>query len=267
MFNIFWRTLKDKRWATLIYCLAGALLFWMFISVYPTVQGSSAQISEFVKKLPPELNKAFGLDPETFTTFEGYVAGKHFSLLWPILVIALAVSLAASYVAGEIENGTNEFFLAQPVSRIKIFLSKSLAGIMSIILFVITSTVLVVPVAGLYNISVKSENFFVLMFVGILFGLAVFGLSMLFSSIFSEKGKAIFLPVGILLFMYVINIVALLKDSLDKLKYLSLFYYFDYSEILLHGKTMTSTWLVLGGTFLIATFAGLLWFNRRDIAI
>ena len=90
---------------------------------------------------------------------------------------------------------------------------------------------------------------------------------MFFSAIFSEKGKANFTVLGILIVMYFINIIALLKDNLDKLKYLSFFYYFNYNDILVHNKIDHLTWWVFIGTFVVSTVVALIWFNKRDIAI
>ncbi len=98
MFTIFCRTIKDKKWVILTYCLAGIIFLWMYIVLYPTVQSSSAQVSELIKSLPEPLIKAFGLDPESFTTFEGLVAGKNFSLFWLMMFIGLLVSLASFFI-------------------------------------------------------------------------------------------------------------------------------------------------------------------------
>lgn len=267
MFAIFWRTLRDNKWVILTYLLSGVLFLWMYVAFYPSVAKSSAQVSEFVKSLPEGLNKAFGLDPKSFTTFEGFVAGKHYSLVWPILVIALSVSLASSFVAGEIEKGTIEVPFSQPISRIKVILAKFLAGFVAITAFSATSILVTFPLAKLYNISIMSANHLKLTLVGTIFGLAIFAVTMLFSAVFSERGKVVGAALTVFLLMYVLNIVALLKDNLDKLKYFSFFYYFDYSEILLNGKANTGTWWVFLGTFLVAGLTGLLWFNRRDITI
>ncbi len=267
MINVFWRTIKEKKWLTIIYSLAGLLFLWLYVALFPTVQQSASDVSQIVKSLPQGINKAFGLDAKSFATFEGFLAGKHYSLVWPILLIGLVVSLSSAFLSGEIEKGTIGILLSQPVSRAKIFLGKFLAGIVYLIIFVIISVLSVFPLAKIYNISYQGENQLKLALVGFLFGLAIFGLSMLFSAIFSEKGKATFTVIGILIVMYFINIIALLKDSLDKLKYFSFFYYFNYTDILVHNKIDYWSYWVFLGTFIIGSILGLIWFMKRDIAI
>ena len=267
MINIFKQTFKEKKWTISIYCAAGILFLWLYVSFFPTVQKSTNDVSQIVKNLPQSLTKTFGLDAQSFTTFEGFIAGKHFSLVWPILLIALVVSFGSAFLAGEIEKGTIGILLSQPVSRIKIFLGKLFAGISFLFIFVVASVLSVIPLAKAYEISYKGENFFTFAISGFVFGLAIFGLAMLFSAIFSEKSKANFVVVGILILMYVMNIVAGLKDNLDKLKYISFFHYFNHTDILLYNRVSQSTWWVFLGTFFISSLVALFCFWKRDVTI
>lgn len=268
MLHIFWRTIKDRKWTLLIYSLAAIIFLWMYVALFPTVQAQAKEaVSAVIKSLPKGLTKAFGLDPESFITFEGLVAGKHFSLIWPMMLIGLAVSLGSSFISEEVEKGTIDVLLSQPVSRSKIFFSKFLAGIFDITIFVFVSVLSVFPLAKLHNISYNADSFLEIAVVGLFLGLAIFGLSMLSSAVFSEKGRAIFATSGILIVMYFINIIALLKESLDKIKYFSLFYYFNYNDILVHNKVDHWSWWVFIGTFLVSSLAALVWFNKRDISV
>ncbi len=263
--NIFQRTLLEKKWVLLIYCLSGILLILMYVVFFPSVQESAAEVSQLVKNLPESLVKSFGLDAQSFVTFEGFIAGKNYSLVWPILLITLLVSLGSSFFAGEIEKGTIELLLSQPISRVKIFLGKFFAGVLILIFFIIASIFAVIPIAKFYNIDYKIEPFLKLGFVGFLFGLSVFGISLLFSAIFSERSKVVFSVSGILILMYVVNIVSQLKDNLEKSKYFSFFYYFNHTEILIENKINHWALGVFLGMFFISVVFAIFWFNKKDI--
>ena len=267
MFNVFWRTIKDKKWTILVYCLAVIIFLWMYIALFPSFQKAVGTLNQYLKSFPQSFLKAFGIEANSFTTFEGYISSEQYSFVWSILLIALVVSMANSFLAGETEKGTIGILLSQPISRIKIFLEKFSVGIINLILFVAASILSVFPLAKAYNIVYKSEGFFKLALIGFMFGLAVFGLSMLFSAIFSEKSKVNFMIVGTLLVMYFINIIAGLKTSLDKLKYFSFFYYFKPPDILVYNKISHWTLLVFLGTFFITSALALIWFKKRDVAI
>ncbi|NTU69632.1 ABC transporter permease subunit [bacterium] len=266
MVNIFFKTLKDKKWSIVVYCFFGVIMLWMYISLFPSVKDSAASVSDFVKRLPPELNKAFGLDPASFGTFEGLLGSKIFSLVWPLMLAGILVSMSASYISGEVERGTIEISLAQPVSRVKIIISKILAGISVNLIFIIFSIIAVIPMAHLTNIPLKDGNFILLSIVGFMLGLAILGISTLISSISSDKGRVALSVSGILLIMYVLFIFALLSDKVDYLKYFSFFYYFNYSDILLLGKVDIYPFIFYLVTFITSISASIFIFNKRDIS-
>jgi len=264
MLILLWRTIRDQRWTLLAYSLVGLAFLWMFVAVYPGVQSQAPQVSNLIKNLPPKLNKAFGLEPESFTTFEGLVAGKIFSLVWPIMLISLLISLAASFLAGEKEEGSLEFLLSQPLSRDKIFFTKVVAGIFILIVFIFFSVFCVIPLAKIYQVHLKTHHILSFLAVSFLFGLALWGLALFFSSVFSEKSKVAFWLSGILLFMYVVNLLALIKEDLDQLKYLTLFYYFNYTDLLVQGKINYSSIWVFGSLFFLGSLLALLIFKKKD---
>ena len=122
MFNIFWQTIKEKKWALLIYCLAIILFIWMYISLFPSIKNSIGSMEQYLKSFPKGFMEAFGFNMKSFGTFEGYIGSEQFSFIWPIMLIALMVSMGSAFLAGEIEKGTIGILLSQPVSRVKIFL-------------------------------------------------------------------------------------------------------------------------------------------------
>lgn len=264
-FTIFATSLKNKKWTIVIYCVLGFLILWMYASVYPSTKNSSQQMAEFIKKLPPQLNEAFGLDPEAFTTFEGLISGKNYSLVWPIMVITFIFSLVGSFFASEIEEGKMEFLLSQPVERSKIFGAKLLAVIFSLILFIIFSIFLIFPLASFYQFEINNSKFLNLAIIGFLFALAILGITLFVSVIFKDKSKTYFWLSGVLVLMYVVNIVALIKENLEKIKYFSLFYYFNYSDILINNRILKESFWVLGSVFLIFTFLAFFLFNKSDL--
>ncbi len=267
MLNIFWRIIKDRKISLLVYCLAMVGFLWMYVALFPSLQESFELIDAYVKTLPEGFLKAFGFETEAFRTFEGYIATEHFSFIWPIVMIILMMSFAGGAIAGEIDKGTIEIILSQPISRIKIFFSKYLASIFTLLVFVLASIASVFPMASIYDISVKTENFIKLGILGFIFGLAIFGISMLFSVIFSEKGKVYFITAGILILMYVVNIISALKENLEDLRYGSFFYYFNPTNALVHNKIDNLAYYVFLGTFVTTTILAVIWFEKRDIAV
>jgi ABC-type transport system involved in multi-copper enzyme maturation permease subunit len=265
MFAVAWRALLDRKWTIAAFLAVGIFFAWIYVVTYPSVQATQASLTDFIKNLPEPLVKAFALDPATFGTFQGYVAGKQFSLFWPILLTSLLGGLSANFVSSDIEKGTIEMTLSQPISRIRVFLARLGAGIAADFIYVAFSVLSYIPIAAIYGIPHNSTAFILMAEIGFILGLAFFGIGMLFSSIFSEKDKALFLTIGVFVAMYVIYFAALLDSRLQNLKYGSLLYYYDYNSILTAAKVVGAAWPVLLGTFVLFAASGLFWFNKRDI--
>ena len=266
MWPIFTRALKDRRTLLLIYCLAGIGLLWMYIALFPSFSDQQQNLEQLIKAYPESFLKAFNFDIKSFTTIEGFLSTEQFSFMWPILLIFILIGFAGGALAGEVEKGTIETLLSQPVSRAELFFSRYLAGVVMLILFVVFSIFAAIPIIEIYNISYKFENFFAVAYLGLLFGWAILSLGFLFSAIFSDKGKVSFITGGILVVMYVLNIIAALKDNLADLKYASFFYYFNASKALIYNEIDQWSYVVFIGVAVVCTIVGAIWFSKRNIA-
>lgn len=265
MWTIFFRAIKDRRVMLLIYILSSVLLLWMYVAFFPAFKDQSASMDQMLKTMPESLLKAFNFDIKSFSTIEGFLSTEQFSLMWPIFLILMLVGFAGASLAGEIENGTIELLLSQPISRLKLFLGRYFAGFLMLILFIIFSIYAAIPLIEAYNISFKTESFTTMAILGFMFGLSIFSLAMFFSSIFSDKGKVFFLSGLVIVVMYILNIVSGIKESLSDLKYFSIFYYFNPGQALIHQQIDHWAYGVFLGSALVLTILGLIIFTRRDI--
>jgi len=262
MWAVFKSAIKDHRILLLVYSLSAVLLLWMYIALFP--QFSTVK-TDFIQSMPQGLLKAFNFDPNSFITIQGFLATEQFSLVWPMLMIALTLGYAGFALAGEIEKGTIEFLLSKPISRVKLFLSRYLAGLIMLIVFTAISILAAIPFCKAYDISFTASHFYTMTILCLMFASAVYSLAMMFSSIFSDKGKVFFATATILIAMYVINIVSSLRDSLSNLKYFSFFYYYSPPKALQYNQIDHWSYLVFLGIFVASTLIGLLIFIRRDI--
>lgn len=267
MWQITLRELKDKKWSLLAYSLGSLLMLWLYVATFRSSQSSSKQLQELVKTYPKGLLDALGLNNLSLDTIEKYLNAKHFSLLWPLIAIILALSRAAGQIAGEIQSGTMGLLLSLPLERWRIFVSKYLAALITIAVFTGVSVFGVIPLAKAYNIPSHFGILFSAWILTSLFMWAVFSIGLALSSWVSEKGKVLAAASTILILSYLAYILALINSSMNSLKYYSLFYYFNTLGVLSTGHIMTSSLLVFSSVIIIFTGLAVWHFKSRDISV
>jgi ABC-2 type transport system permease protein len=266
MLAIFLSTIKDRKISLAIYSATGVGLLWIYVLLFPSIQAQAEGFGELMKNYPEGFLKAFGIeDGLILSTLEGFLALEQFSLVWPIIVIFLLVSLAAAGIAGEVEKGTSEIILARPVSRRNVFVGRYLAGAVILSVFTVFSVFGIVPLAELNSIDYVLKSYVIMAITGFLFGIAVFSIAMLFSAISSERGRVYMATGGILIVMYVLNLVSALKDDLGNLRYLSFFHYYDPTQALVHSSISGGAILVFIVISVACAVAGAVLFSKRDI--
>ena len=265
MWTIFTRILKDRRLLILIYTFSTVAFLWMYVGFFPSFKDQTASIEQMMSSYPESLMKAFNIDLKSFSTVEGFVATEQFSFVWPIIVIFMLVGFAGAAFSGEVEKGTVELLLAQPISRIKIFIARYLAGISMLIFFVTLSIFALMPLCKIYDIALTTDHIYSMGLLSFLFGLAIYSIAMFLSSVFSDKGKVYFISGGILVLMYVLNILAGIKENLSDLKYGSFFYYFNPTKALVYGDIDRWSYLIFLGTAVILFILSLIWISKRDV--
>ncbi len=270
MFAIFFRTIKDRYKSLLLYIASTVVFLEMYVALFPTF-GNLAQdkITTLLDSYPKEIWTVFGLDPSmlNFTKFQVFVASEQYSFIWPVIVIILAISLANGMIAGEVEKGTIEQVISLPVSRARLFLERYLAGVAMLAVFTFVTVYSVYLLAALHKISLTGIDFSYLAISGLCFSLAVYSFAAFSSSIFSEKSKASFLAVGVILLSYIANIVAGLNKDYVDIQYFSIFHYFGGGVNLVKGAFVDNFLVFYLGIAAVFGFLALVRFVRRDLSV
>lgn len=267
MFSLIKTMLKDKLRFTLILTTAVAFFEEMYIALFPEIQKQAVELDKLLEAYPESFMKAFGIDSASsmFRTLENFLSTEMFSFFWPILMIVAAVSFAGYAIAGDIDKGTIEMVLSQPISRVKLFISRYLAGAIGLTFFSVVSAFAPIIWAELHGIDYDIKKFAVLAVGCVIFALAVYGFAMLISSLVSDKGKVGMITGGTIALMYVLNIISGLEENLKNLEYASFFHYYRGETLLGKGEFVEWSVLALGG-FAVVTFLLALWrFSKRDI--
>ena len=266
MWALFKRTIKDRKLVWFIYIITICVFLLMHTSIFPSFKDQQIDISKMMESMPEGFVQAFGLDDYDMSIFENYIAAEEFSLMWPLLLIILAISTAGAAIASEIEKGTIELLISQPISRTGLYVSRYFSGVIFLIGYVVITLLFLITVAKLFGIDLQLSHYPTLGLMGLLFGWAIYSIAFFLSSIFSDRGKVYFVSAGLIVFMYALNLVSILKESLKSLKYLSFFNYFNANDLLIRNEIDNVGIIVFVLVIILFSVSGLITFNRRDIS-
>lgn len=259
------KELKDKKLSLIIFCLTGAALVWLYISLFPSLSKQASDIQKLVESLPKDFMKAFGAEGYNVQSVESLLSFEFYGLLWPILLIIFLLSRSANSIAGEIEKGTIGTLLSQPLSRIKIYLSKYTASVISLVIFIATTVLINIPLISVYGLEYSLKYQLVFAAICLLFGLSVLGLSFAISSVVNEKSKVYSIVGGLNILMFILNLISGLRENLSGLRYMSVFYYFNAQNILVKNEINAISVILFFCMAISGFIFGLYYFNKRDI--
>jgi ABC-type transport system involved in multi-copper enzyme maturation permease subunit len=182
------------------------------------------------------------------------------------LLTAVAITLPARAIAGEVENGAIELVMAQSISRAQYFGAHVLFGIgalSAVVLAGLLGTAVGQLVFSLDTFGV--DRMAALLLNALLLQFAIYALTLLASAFGREAGRVALFGVLVAVISYLVNAVATLWSKAEFVKPYSLHSYFDPRELLVQGHLAASSVLVLGLVVAGALAAAFTHFARRDI--
>jgi ABC-2 type transport system permease protein len=250
--------LRDRRRSVLAWGIPLGLWSAFIVSIFPSIEGT---LSKLAKNYPPALKEAFGVSE--LTNVEQYLQAEMLSLIVPLALGYLAVRAVASGLSGSAESGRLDVLLSAPVSR------WSLAGGSFAATAVELAAVLAVTIAFAVLGSVISG-------AGLEFDSAVAGfanvwpLALLFAGFgviatgFSLRTSVVTGSVaGVLVSMYVIDLIGRLDPDLSGVRYVSVFKY--YGNAIEDGIDPVAFCGVTAAAAVLAVLGAWL-FDRRDLS-
>lgn len=263
--NVFIREMKAHRKALIIWCIAMIFMIISGMAKYTSVY-SGQSINELMGKMPKSLKAIMGNGALDLSKVSGYY-GMLF--LYLILMTTIhATMLGANIISKEERDRTFEFLMVKPISRNKIITAKLLAALANIIILNITtlvfSIVMVVPYSKgenvTFDILILMAGMFILQLMFLFIGTALAAAS-------KSPKTSTSLATAILLVTFLLSIIIDLTSSLDNLKYLTPFKYFE-AQNLINIQGFNPVFLILSaciiGLLLLATY---IFYKKRDLKI
>ncbi len=250
------------------------LIFWLaLVSVvyaggmtlfYPTIAESAAEFDKLLEIYPKELMAAFGIkgsisDPGTF--FNSYI----FQFLWP-LVAAIGAIFLGTRVAADADRGFLDLPLSTRLPRLRYLGATIGAQALGLAIIAVATVGSIVAVDLFLTTDFDTGRLALAGVFAFLFAIAIAGATTFLAVAFLDRGRAGGLAAGVLIAMYLLNVLAELSPDLRELGRFSAFRYFDLQPLIDTGSYPWAASLLYLAVALIGWGFALLLFHRRDLA-
>jgi ABC-2 type transport system permease protein len=245
--------------------LLSALYAGFITAFYPVVLDNAARFAELMDVYPKELMAAFGIsgdlgDPGVF--LNSYV----FQFLWP-LVAAIVAIVTATRVAADAERGFLELPLSTRLPRTR-YLAATIAGqvlAMAALTFVTVASVWLVDLFIAPDFAI--DRLALAGLHALCMGLAIAGVTSLLAVVLLDRGRAAGSAAGVLVLMYLVNVIAQLAPDLREAAVISAFHYFDLEALIDSGAYPLGDSLLFGVVAAGGWALALVAFRRRDLVV
>lgn len=264
MLNLLWHELRSRRGAIIAWGLGLCFFPIVYVGLFPSF---ADQLPNFQEMLDLPFYQALGI---SMATFEGYMASTVNNLV-PLILALYAVTNGTSTLAGEEEEGRLEMIAALPMPRRQIVVAKAAAlGIALLLILAIVSAGAALTMAAIQSqveTTVTPSGLFVNLLAAWPLVFA-FGMISLFLAAFCPSRRiAVALSVAVVLASFLGNNLAGMISSLDSIRGLFLFHYYDASADGLINGQAPSDILILLVVALVALGLAIFFFGRRDLTV
>lgn len=233
---------------------------------------SFSELEGYMDTMPPAILEMMG-GAMDLGTFGGFFTIEFLSMIWIWLGIYFILQ-AGQDIPSTIENKTIDLTLSKPLKRWEFVIGRYMRFLFSIffvIFFMLMVTFLMISIApNLQDQVINLAEFFWGLTWAFLFIVSLTTTAFFFS-VFLNRKKATGIAFGILVLFFVIGtFYSFFDDRIQDIKYLSLFFYYDPSRIIVShnfDETVIRDFLILFGYSVILLFASIIVFNKRDIPV
>jgi ABC-2 type transport system permease protein len=260
------RHLAEERWSILIWWVVVVALSFLIVGVYSTME-TLFDFAEMYERMPRFIkDMTLGNRPLAMDPLNAFLAMKFFSFqAWGLGFFTCL--FAGGICAKEMERKTLEGLLALPVRRRSVIAGKLLAYLLALVVILLS---MYGAFCAALLVFVESEVYFVryaYTFVNCFFLLlAIAGYAFLLSCLIDDQRRVIVISVGIMLIMFVADLMLDLSDTLKPWQALSLFAYFRTGGAIETGRFPWDDVGVLAGFAVVTLAATVFAFRRKEIS-
>lgn len=263
--NVFLKTLRDRRRSLLWWGLGLVGLTAITVGFWPTIEESGAELNRLIEDLPPAFRNLAGGDLD-LTSPAGYLNGRVFAFLGPILFLVFAVAFGARTLAGEEQEGRLELVLARPIPRWRVVAEKFGALVVATLLLGVVLWASLALGAVPVGLEIGAGRLAAATLMVVLLGLVFGALALLLGALTGRRGLAIGVSTAVAVAAYLLDLYASISEAVEPFRGLSPFHYYDAAQPLRNGADPVHVAFLVVVTVFLGAFS-LLAFERRDVGV
>jgi ABC-2 type transport system permease protein len=202
---------------------------------------------------------------QDYTSGPGFLSTELYSMMIPLVLIAVGGTWGAAATAEEEDEGTADLLLTLPISRSRILISKMLAAISVVIVLAFLGLLNVIMLRGVVDMEIETGKLLAGTISSIAIGLFFTGVAFLIGAHSRSKGVAVGVVTGVALITFLIYSLSALVDDFDPIMPYNPMQWGLSGMPLFEGVDVVgSLKLVAGG--LVAMIWAIMKFDRKDIS-
>lgn len=246
----------------LIWSLAVGVVCWGCIVLYKSVEDQLADTAALYANMG-DMAKALGMDKVSIATLDGYFATE-IVLMFGLGAGMFAAMMGASSLSKEEEGHTSEFLYTLPFGRLNILMWKYISLILMLLIF--NLIVIGLEAFGIWQIDLDFSYDLFLRYHALAFLLQIEIASLAFLvSAFSRK-KQIGLSLGLVLLLYVMDMMCRIVPDIEFLKYLTPYYFANGADVFSQEKLEPVYFGVAFIFIAVSIILGAVIYQKKDLS-
>jgi ABC-2 type transport system permease protein len=262
---LFKATSRSNWPILLIFVLIIFMYVGTFLGMYDPE--STRSMEEMMKMVPEGLAKAMGLGdiPSDLT---GFLGNYFYGMLVFVLPLIYAAIMGNRLMARQVDNGSMAYLLSTPTARVRLALTQGVWFIASVAaLFALLTGFTMLFSEASYPGALDDTAFVRLNVAAFLLTCAVSAVCWFFSCLFNEAKYSLAFGVGVPVLMYMLHMVAGIRESLGWIGSFSVYSLFRARDILSGTADVPGLCVIFAAATVVLFAAGIVIFKRKNLPL
>jgi ABC-2 type transport system permease protein len=209
------KTWRDRWRGLTVWAVGLVAIIAMELWVYPSIRASSEGMDALMASYPEAFREFFRMSD--FASETGFLNVEVFSLIVPLILIAVGASWGSGATADEEEKGTADLLLTLPLSRTRVLLAKAAATVGALLALAAALTASLVVGGLVIDLDISASQFAAASLACALLGLLYSSVALLAGALTGRRGVAMGATIALALAGYLTYSLSPMVDAFESI--------------------------------------------------